>query len=184
MIHSKSDESPCPLQVIAFVSLFFILLSITAFCLETHESFHKLEKRTELVIDGNHTEEVTYYEIVTEPTLTVVEGVCVVWFIFEFLVRFTCCSNILVFVKNILNIIDFVAILPFFLDVGLSGKALGFLRVLNFVRILRIFKLMRHMVGVRVLVYTLKASVQEFCLLAVSLTIGIFVFSTLEYYTK
>lgn len=144
MIHSESYDAPsCHLQVIAFVSLFFILLSITAFCLETHESFHKLEKRTELVIDGNHTEEVTYYEIVTEPTLTVVEGVCVVWFIFEFLVRFTCCSNILVFVKNILNIIDFVAILPFFLDVGLSGKALGFLRVLNFVRILRIFKLMR-----------------------------------------
>uniref|UniRef100_A0A673YE58 Potassium voltage-gated channel subfamily C member 4 n=1 Tax=Salmo trutta TaxID=8032 RepID=A0A673YE58_SALTR len=171
-------------KVIAFVSLFFILLSITAFCLETHESFHKLEKRTELAIDGNHTEEVTYYEIVTEPTLTVVEGVCVVWFIFEFLVRFTCCSNILVFVKNILNIIDFVAILPFFLDVGLSGKALGFLRVLNFVRILRIFKLMRHMVGVRVLVYTLKASVQEFCLLAVFFGIGMLIFSTLEFYAE
>ncbi|XP_064824562.1 potassium voltage-gated channel subfamily C member 2-like [Oncorhynchus masou masou] len=171
-------------KVIAFVSLFFILLSITVFCLETHESFHTLEQRTELVNNGNHTEEVTYYETVTEPTLTVVEGVCVVWFIFEFLVRFTCCSNILVFVKNILNIIDFVAILPFFLDVGLSGNALGFLRVLNFVRILRIFKLMRHMVGVRVLVYTLKASVQEFCLLAVFFGIGMLIFSTLEFYAE
>lgn len=184
MIHSKSDESPCPLQVIAFVSLFFILLSITAFCLETHESFHMIDNRTQLEMEGNHTEEVKFYKIVTEPVLTLVEGVCVVCFIFEFLVRFTCCPNMLVFVKNILNIIDFVAILPFFLEVGLSGNALGFLRVLRFVTILRVFKLTRHMVGIRVIVYTLKASVQEFCLLAVSLTIGIFVFSTLEYYTK
>ncbi|XP_041745163.1 potassium voltage-gated channel subfamily C member 2 [Coregonus clupeaformis] len=171
-------------KVIVFVSLFFILLSITAFCLETHPNFHTMENRTKLVLEGNHTEEVTYYVMVNNPALTMVEGVCVVWFIFEFLVRFTCCPNMLVFVKNILNTIDFVAILPFFLEVGLSGNALGFLRVLSFLRILRIFKLTRHMVGMRVLVYTLKASVQEFCLLAVSLSIGILIFSTLLYYAE
>uniref|UniRef100_A0AAZ3RJW4 BTB domain-containing protein n=1 Tax=Oncorhynchus tshawytscha TaxID=74940 RepID=A0AAZ3RJW4_ONCTS len=130
--------------------------------------------------------------VVTKPILTVVEGVCVVWFTLEFFVRIVCCPDKLLFIKNMLNVIDFVAILPFYLEMGLSGLSsskaasdiLGFLRVVRFVRILRIFKLTRHFVGLRVLGHTLRASVNEFCLLIVFLALGVLIFATMIYYAE
>ncbi|XP_037627656.1 potassium voltage-gated channel subfamily C member 4 isoform X2 [Sebastes umbrosus] len=176
---------------VAFISLFFILVSITNFCLETHEAFNVLQYRKEVVGEGNDTRIVEKPEMVTKPILTVVEGVCVVWFTFEFLVRIVCCPNKLIFIKNTLNIIDFVAILPFYLEMSLkdlSSKAasdvLGFLRVVRFVRILRIFKLTRHFVGLRVLAHTLRASVNEFLLLVIFLALGVLIFATMIYYAE
>nr|XP_036855441.1 potassium voltage-gated channel subfamily C member 2 isoform X7 [Manis javanica] len=176
-------------RFIAFASLFFILVSITTFCLETHEAFNTVKNKTEPVING--TSVVLQYEIETDPALMYVEGVCVVWFTFEFLVRIVFSPNKLEFVKNLLNIIDFVAILPFYLEVGLSGLSskaakdvLGFLRVVRFVRILRIFKLTRHFVGLRVLGHTLRASTNEFLLLIIFLALGVLIFATMIYYAE
>ncbi|XP_054034349.1 potassium voltage-gated channel subfamily C member 2 isoform X3 [Dryobates pubescens] len=176
-------------RFIAFASLFFILVSITTFCLETHEAFNTIINKTEQIING--TEAVLQYEIETDPALTYVEGVCVVWFTFEFLVRVVFSPNKLEFIKNLLNIIDFVAILPFYLEVGLSGLSskaakdvLGFLRVVRFVRILRIFKLTRHFVGLRVLGHTLRASTNEFLLLIIFLALGVLIFATMIYYAE
>ncbi|XP_066489849.1 potassium voltage-gated channel subfamily C member 2 isoform X3 [Tiliqua scincoides] len=176
-------------RFIAFASLFFILLSITTFCLETHEAFNTIINKTEPSING--TEVILQYEIETDPALTYVEGVCVVWFTFEFLVRVVFSPNKIEFVKNLLNIIDFVAILPFYLEVGLSGLSskaakdvLGFLRVVRFVRILRIFKLTRHFVGLRVLGHTLRASTNEFLLLIIFLALGVLIFATMIYYAE
>ncbi|KAF5926629.1 hypothetical protein HPG69_001258 [Diceros bicornis minor] len=178
-----------PMLFIAFASLFFILVSITTFCLETHEAFNIVKNKTEPVING--TSVVLQYEIETDPALTYVEGVCVVWFTFEFLIRIVFSPNKLEFIKNLLNIIDFVAILPFYLEVGLSGLSskaakdvLGFLRVVRFVRILRIFKLTRHFVGLRVLGHTLRASTNEFLLLIIFLALGVLIFATMIYYAE
>lgn len=175
----------------AFASLFFILVSITTFCLETHEAFNVPQNRTKLVIKGNDTHEETRTEMVTKPVLILIEGICVVWFTLEFLVRVICCPDKLVFIRNSLNIIDFVAILPFYLEMGLSGLSskaasdvLGFLRVVRFVRILRIFKLTRHFVGIRVLGHTLRASVNEFLLLVIFLALGVLIFATMIYYAE
>ncbi|XP_018412750.1 PREDICTED: potassium voltage-gated channel subfamily C member 4 [Nanorana parkeri] len=178
-------------RLVAFTSLFFILLSITTFCLETHEAFIVDINITQLVIVGNVTETLVVQEVETEPILTYIEGVCVFWFTLEFLVRIACCPDKLLFIKNMLNIIDFVAILPFYLELGLSGlpskaarDALGFLRVVRFVRILRIFKLTRHFVGLRVLGHTLRASTNEFLLLIIFLALGVLIFATMIYYAE
>ncbi|XP_051886073.1 potassium voltage-gated channel subfamily C member 2-like isoform X2 [Pristis pectinata] len=178
-------------RFIAFASLLFILVSITTFCLETHEAFNEIVNKTERVKNGNSSKLIQHLEIETDPALTYVEGVCVVWFTIEFLVRVTFCPDKLEFVKNLLNIIDFVAILPFYLEVGLRGLSskaakdvLGFLRVVRFVRILRIFKLTRHFVGLRVLGHTLRASTNEFLLLIIFLALGVLIFATMIYYAE
>uniref|UniRef100_A0A8C5U1M4 Potassium voltage-gated channel subfamily C member 4 n=1 Tax=Malurus cyaneus samueli TaxID=2593467 RepID=A0A8C5U1M4_9PASS len=177
--------------VVAFASLFFILVSITTFCLETHEAFNIDVNVTETLVVGNTTTVLLTHKVETEPILTYIEGVCVLWFTLEFLVRIICCPDKLLFVKNLLNIIDFVAILPFYLEVGLSGLSskaardvLGFLRVVRFVRILRIFKLTRHFVGLRVLGHTLRASTNEFLLLIIFLALGVLIFATMIYYAE
>ncbi|XP_072528396.1 potassium voltage-gated channel subfamily C member 1b isoform X2 [Salminus brasiliensis] len=176
---------------VAFASLFFILVSITTFCLETHEAFNPIINRTVFEVVDNETVERFYPETETMVQLTYIEGVCVVWFTFEFLIRITFCPDKLKFIRNALNIIDFVAILPFYLEVGLSGLSskaakdvLGFLRVVRFVRILRIFKLTRHFVGLRVLGHTLRASTNEFILLIIFLALGVLIFATMIYYAE
>ncbi|KAJ8373857.1 hypothetical protein SKAU_G00044370 [Synaphobranchus kaupii] len=178
-------------RFVAFASLFFILVSITTFCLETHEAFNTIVNKTEAVRNSSLPNAEPQYEIETDPALTYVEGVCVLWFTIEFLVRVTFSPDKLEFVKSVLNIIDFVAILPFYLEVGLSGLSskaakdvLGFLRVVRFVRILRIFKLTRHFVGLRVLGHTLRASTNEFLLLIIFLALGVLIFATMIYYAE
>ncbi|XP_057180666.1 potassium voltage-gated channel subfamily C member 2 isoform X1 [Triplophysa rosa] len=178
-------------RFIAFASLFFILVSITTFCLETHEAFNTIINKTDSLRNDSLTDPGQQYEIETDPALTYVEGVCVLWFTFEFLVRVTFSPDKLEFVKSVLNIIDFVAILPFYLEVGLSGLSskaakdvLGFLRVVRFVRILRIFKLTRHFMGLRVLGHTLRASTNEFLLLIIFLALGVLIFATMIYYAE
>ncbi|XP_054656134.1 potassium voltage-gated channel subfamily C member 2 isoform X2 [Dunckerocampus dactyliophorus] len=178
-------------RFIAFASLFFILVSITTFCLETHEAFNTIINKTEVMRNSSLQDVGPQYEIETDPALTYVEGVCVFWFTIEFLVRVTFCPVKLEFIKSVLNIIDFVAILPFYLEVGLSGLSskaakdvLGFLRVVRFVRILRIFKLTRHFVGLRVLGHTLRASTNEFLLLIIFLALGVLIFATMIYYAE
>uniref|UniRef100_A0A1A7YJL1 Potassium voltage-gated channel, Shaw-related subfamily, member 1 n=1 Tax=Iconisemion striatum TaxID=60296 RepID=A0A1A7YJL1_9TELE len=176
---------------IALASLFFILVSITTFCLETHEAFNPIKNRTDVELVGDEMVVNFYQETETAAYLTYIEGVCVVWFTFEFLMRITFCPNKFDFIRNALNIIDFVAILPFYLEVGLSGLSskaakdvLGFLRVVRFVRILRIFKLTRHFVGLRVLGHTLRASTNEFLLLIIFLALGVLIFATMIYYAE
>ncbi|KAI2646224.1 Potassium voltage-gated channel subfamily C member 1 [Labeo rohita] len=158
----KIGMEPSPLcKWVAFASLFFILVSITTFCLETHEAFNPIINRTYVNPVDNSTSSVTF------------------------------CPDKKKFIKNTLNIIDFVAILPFYLEVGLSGLSssevkdvLGFLRVVRFVRILRIFKLTRHFVGLRMLGHTLRASTNEFLLLIIFLALGVLIFATMIYYAE
>ncbi|KAL7886808.1 hypothetical protein AOLI_G00045290 [Acnodon oligacanthus] len=178
-------------RYVAFGSLLFILISISTFCMETHEAFNTIYNKTENVTVGNVTREEIVYEVVTDSWLTYVEGVCVVWFTIEVFTRVVFCPDKAEFFKSLLNIIDFVAILPFYLEVGLSGLSskaakdvLGFLRVVRFVRILRIFKLTRHFVGLRVLGHTLRASTNEFLLLIIFLALGVLIFATMIYYAE
>ncbi|RVE68998.1 hypothetical protein OJAV_G00073380 [Oryzias javanicus] len=178
-------------RYVALASLFFILLSISTFCLETHEAFNTIYNKTENVTVGNVTHEEIVYEVVTDGWLTYVEGVCVIWFTIEVMARVIFCPDKAEFFRSALNIIDFVAIVPFYLEVALSGLSsktakdiLSFLRVVRFVRILRIFKLTRHFVGLRVLGHTLRASTNEFLLLIIFLALGVLIFATMIYYAE
>ncbi|XP_067345493.1 potassium voltage-gated channel subfamily C member 3b isoform X2 [Channa argus] len=190
MLYPLNHHAPF-FHYVAFGSLFFILISISTFCMETHEAFNTIINKTENITVGNTTREEIAYEVVTDSWLTYVEGVCVIWFTIEVLLRVTFCPDKFEFFKSTLNIIDFVAILPFYLEVGLSGLSskaakdvLGFLRVVRFVRILRIFKLTRHFVGLRVLGHTLRASTNEFLLLIIFLALGVLIFATMIYYAE
>nr|XP_020479139.1 potassium voltage-gated channel subfamily C member 3-like [Monopterus albus] len=178
-------------RYVAFASLFFILLSISTFCLETHEVFNTIYNKTENFTISNVTHEEVVFEVVTDDWLTYVEGVCVIWFTIEVLARVIFCPDKAEFFRSVLNIIDFVAIVPFYLEVALSGLSsktakdvLSFLRVVRFVRILRIFKLTRHFVGLRVLGHTLRASTNEFLLLIIFLALGVLIFATMIYYAE
>lgn len=54
------------------------------------------------------------------PIFGFAETMCIFWFTFEYILRITVAPNRLQFFCGIMNIVDLVAIIPFFLEIGLS----------------------------------------------------------------
>ena len=77
------------------------------------------------------------------------------WFALEYLARFMSCDEKKAFVKNWLNIIDVIAILPYFLMlISGRGNSSGFsstLKIFRITRIVRIFKLSNYSRSLRIL---------------------------------
>ncbi|XP_038623787.1 potassium voltage-gated channel subfamily A member 1-like [Tachyglossus aculeatus] len=189
-------ESSGPARVIAIVSVLVILISIVIFCLETLPELKDQNKDpggTPYLL-GNVT---VYYKsnILTDPFF-IVETLCIVWFSFELVVRFFACPSKAEFFKNIMNFIDIVAIIPYFITLGTElaeqggnqkgeqATSLAILRVIRLVRVFRIFKLSRHSKGLQILGQTLKASMRELGLLIFFLFIGVILFSSAVYFAE
>ncbi|XP_071530145.1 LOW QUALITY PROTEIN: potassium voltage-gated channel protein Shaw-like [Panulirus ornatus] len=188
-------------KLIAMLSVFFIVVSILSFCLKTHPNMRVpvIVNVTVSGISRNGTN-VTHWYLNKERTdphdaFFYVEAACNAWFTFEILMRFTVTPAKIDFVKNTINIIDFVATLSFYMDIILNqtqfagkednaGKAAEVIEFFSIIRILRLFKLTRHSGGLKILIHTFKASAKELTLLVFFLVLGIVIFASLVYYAE
>ncbi|XP_029570031.1 potassium voltage-gated channel subfamily S member 3-like [Salmo trutta] len=165
-------------KVIAVASLAMVLTSIVAMCIHSIPEFHQLDLNDKEIED---------------PVLAIFEAVCVVSFSVEFLVRLSVAPCPRKFLSNVLNIIDFVSIVPFYATLAFEtvdeenqelenvGKVVQILRLM---RIFRILKLARHSAGLRSLGATLRHSYHEVGLLMLFLYVGISIFSALIYFVE
>uniref|UniRef100_A0A3B5K802 BTB domain-containing protein n=1 Tax=Takifugu rubripes TaxID=31033 RepID=A0A3B5K802_TAKRU len=186
-------ESSLPARGIAIMSVLVILISIVIFCMETLPEFRKEARAFDALLSANNTASANKPNPFTDPFF-IVETLCIVWFSFELLVRFLACPSKAAFFKNILNTIDIVAIIPYFITLGLElaehqgggeqATSLAILRVIRLVRVFRIFKLSRHSKGLQILGQTLKASMRELGLLIFFLFIGVILFSSAVYFAE
>ncbi|CAO2606672.1 Potassium voltage-gated channel subfamily A member 5 [Lemmus lemmus] len=201
-------ESSGSARAIAIVSVLVILISIITFCLETLPEF-KDERELLLPAPGANGSgaDAPSYGPTVAPLLPrtladpffIVETTCVIWFTFELLVRFFACPSKAEFSRNIMNIIDIVAIFPYFITLGTElaeqqpggggqngqqAMSLAILRVIRLVRVFRIFKLSRHSKGLQILGKTLQASMRELGLLIFFLFIGVILFSSAVYFAE
>uniref|UniRef100_A0A3Q3LCT8 Potassium voltage-gated channel subfamily A member 10 n=1 Tax=Mastacembelus armatus TaxID=205130 RepID=A0A3Q3LCT8_9TELE len=185
-------ESSSAAKSVALVSVFVIVISIFIFCLETLPEFREDNDLPGLNQGINGTQG-TY---LTDPFF-IVETICIIWFCFEVCVRFVVCPSKSEFFNNIMNIIDIVSIIPYFVTLGTelattpdddvnSGQnmSLAILRIIRLVRVFRIFKLSRHSKGLQILGQTLKASMRELGLLIFFLFIGVILFSSAIYFAE
>ncbi|NP_001279328.1 potassium voltage-gated channel subfamily A member 2-like [Callorhinchus milii] len=199
-------ESSGPARAIAIVSVMVILISIVSFCLETLPMFRE-EAEHLGAPRPQHTNSTEPYQsgTFTDPFF-ILETLCIIWFSFEFLVRLFACPSKPIFFKNMMNIIDIVAIIPYFITLGTElaaqqqqhqekeegagqqqgqqAMSLAILRVIRLVRVFRIFKLSRHSKGLQILGQTLKASMRELGLLIFFLFIGVILFSSAVYFAE
>ena len=191
-------ESSGPARIIAIVSVMVILISIVSFCLETLPIFR--DENEDMHGGGvtfhTYSNSTIGYQQSTSFTdpFFIVETLCIIWFSFEFLVRFFACPSKATFSRNIMNLIDVVAIIPYFITLGTElaerqgngqqAMSLAILRVIRLVRVFRIFKLSRHSKGLQILGQTLKASMQELGLLIFFLFIGVILFSSAVYFAE
>ncbi|XP_016106925.1 potassium voltage-gated channel subfamily A member 3-like [Sinocyclocheilus grahami] len=119
-------ESSGPARGIAIVSVLVILISIVIFCLETLPEFRDDRDPTTAAPLANAT--LPFFTSPFSDPFFVVETLCIIWFSFELLVRFFACPSKATFSKNIMNIIDIVAIIPpgyyplIFTDISFNPK--------------------------------------------------------------
>ncbi|XP_032833988.2 potassium voltage-gated channel subfamily A member 1-like [Petromyzon marinus] len=189
-------ESSGAARGIAIVSVLIIVVSIIIFCVETLPMFREERENTSLAVpfvNGTEAEGAASGSSFMDPFF-IIETICIVWFSFEFTVRFLASPSKPAFFKDIMNIIDIVAIVPYFITLGTelaeqqgNGQqtmSLAIFRVVRLVRVFRIFKLSRHSKGLQILGQTLSASMRELGLLIFFLFIGVILFSSAVYFTE
>ena len=178
------------LQFVSFVSIFFIVVSITSFCLKTHPDLRipEIVNQTVRISANETTWSLQKNSTKPHPAFFYIETSANIWFTLEILIRFVVSPSKLLFCKDVINIVDVIATGSFYADlsISLSGKNLGndILEFLSMIRILRLLKLTRHSSGLRILIHTFKASAKELVLLIFFLMLFIIVFASLIFYAE
>ncbi|GFH17670.1 ion_trans domain-containing protein, partial [Haematococcus lacustris] len=122
---THAEHSPLA-QLFQLFSFSVIVLSTITFCLETIPS---IEQGPAL------------------KQLEVVDFVCLGFFTLEFLARLLCCPSLWDFARSALNIIDFVAIFPFYVQLIVAAMGVDAdsdnTRIIRLIRLLRALRLLR-----------------------------------------
>ena len=191
MLFEHPDTSRAAFCV-AVLSVVMTLVSIVLFCVETLPVF----ETTHCVVDEapnflNRRRNFLDIPNFLDPFF-IIETACTAWFTIEAIVRFAACPSKVAFWKDFKNIVDVAAVFPYYVTLfnvlwtmscegAKSSASLSFLRV---IRLVRVFKLTKHSVGLQVLVLTFKASLEGLGLFLVALFVSLLVFSSAIYYAE
>ncbi|XP_010882457.1 potassium voltage-gated channel subfamily G member 4a [Esox lucius] len=178
----ENPQSGLPGKIFACLSVVMVAVTVISLCVSTMPDLREEEERGECSQKCR--------------LMFMVETVCVAWFSMEWILRFIQARSKLEFIRGPLNIIDAMAILPYYvslvvdeddpaLDHERPGGAsyldkLGLvLRILRALRILYVMRLARHSLGLQTLGLTVRRSTREFGLLLLFLCVAVTLFSPL-----
>lgn len=140
----KSDclwwlDSAHPLvRFLEVATLLVILVSVFSFVIETIPRYNSMQQDRDT----------------THPVFFAIESFCIAWFTIEYSMRlYAAKGHRLQWMRQGLNVVDLVAIVPYYLSISLNISALSTLavvRVLRLSRVIRLFKVFRHLRGMQV----------------------------------
>jgi len=147
------------------VSTFFIVLSTVSTVISTLPSLYEYKD----IFNG-------------------IEVFTIAWFNFEYLVRFLSAPRKCRFLTKAWSIIDFLSILPFYVNLVISSSsldkeharhAISFFKILRFIRILRLLK---NSQSLQAFMFAVKTSNLNFYIVVI--IINVTLFSSLVYYAE
>ncbi|XP_039865875.1 potassium voltage-gated channel subfamily G member 3-like [Simochromis diagramma] len=160
----EEPTSSLAAQLLASVSVLFVVISMVMLCASTLPDWTALEQQS------------------------IIEAVCIGWFTAECIVHFLVSRDKWDFIQRPLNIIDLLAILPYYISVAMTSltgensqlqRAGVTLRVLRMMRIFWVIKLARHFMGLQTLGLTLRRCYREMVMLLVFVCVAMAIFSAL-----
>ncbi|MEE6474107.1 hypothetical protein FKM82_010271 [Ascaphus truei] len=166
----EEPTSSLAAQILAIVSILFVIVSMVVLCASTLPDWKTAENRS---VEEHR----------------IIEAICIGWFTAECIVRFIVSKNKCEFVKRPLNIIDLLAISPYYVSICMTvvtGENLQLqragvtLRVLRMMRIFWVIKLARHFIGLQTLGLTLKRCYREMVMLLVFICVAMAIFGALS----
>ncbi|XP_067904269.1 potassium voltage-gated channel subfamily G member 1 [Heterodontus francisci] len=179
----ENPQSGLPGKIFACLSVIFVTITVVNLSISTMPDLRAEE-------DKGECSQRCY-------NIFIVETVCVGWFSLEFALRFIQARSKFAFLRTPLNIIDIIAILPYYITLLVdttsmeNGKPGGgssyldkvglVLRVLRALRILYVMRLARHSLGLQTLGLTARRCTREFGLLLLFLCVAIALFAPLLY---
>lgn len=188
---AQPSSSPAA-KMYGIFSLTVIFLSIFSFCANTHTAFQVEDMRAGQRLQ-NDTGEDSSIKMVAHPALHYLDVGCLIFFVLELITRFLVSPNKVKFILMPMTIIEFMALLPDVVD-NLARllsatytehqKIVWFISFMKLLRVFRIFRLMRHIPGLWILFYTLKASIKDLLLLLLFVFVGMLVFSSLIFFAE
>uniref|UniRef100_A0A671SRN2 Potassium voltage-gated channel subfamily G member 2-like n=1 Tax=Sinocyclocheilus anshuiensis TaxID=1608454 RepID=A0A671SRN2_9TELE len=177
----ENPHSGIPGKIFACLSVVFVAITAVTLCVSTMPDLREEEER------------VSRHSL----SCIIIKIVCVGWFSLEFLLRFIQTQSKCMFLRTPLNIIDVVAILPYYItlivdSVSVSDRPAGsgnnylekvglVLRVLRASRIFYVMRLARHSLGLQTLGLTVRRCTREFGLLLLFLCVAMALFSPLVF---
>ena len=112
------------------------------------------------------------------------ESACVIVFTAELLIRFYVCPMKKKFMRDAMNIIDTLAILPYYITLIVTsfGVETSYIQILKVLRVIRILKLTRNSRRLRCLLLTLRRCAVDIVFLYCICLLAIILFGTAVYY--
>eukprot|EP00605_Chrysophyceae_sp_TOSAG23-4_P001978 GSChrysophyteH1.ASY1.ANO1.2192.1 assembled CDS len=168
------------ITVVTFVSVMIYV------CASVPEFLHEVD--TCAVPACDNVVDLCVGEVICEPEPPTwfphVEKICLNIFVADYFIRFFLVVTVWFYESHIMNLVDLIAILPFFIEqVGLQdGNTLSIIRVLRLARILRVLKLGKGSKGVQVLLATMIASFPAILILGFFSLIGVTLLGALQYF--
>ncbi|XP_039592658.1 potassium voltage-gated channel subfamily G member 2 isoform X1 [Polypterus senegalus] len=179
----ENPHSGIPGKIFACLSIIFVAITAVTLCISTMPDLREEEEKGECSQRCHN--------------IFVLETVCVGWFSLEFFLRFIQTQSKCVFLRTPLNIIDIMAILPYYItlivdSLSIRKKTVGsgnnylekvglVLRVLRALRIFYVMRLARHSLGLQTLGLTVRRCTREFGLLLLFLCVAMALFSPLVF---
>eukprot|EP00794_Sanderia_malayensis_P006411 gene6411-7142_t len=166
-------ETSLRARVITFIGILMLVISIILSCAESLPPIEHPKTDEELHI---------------RKLVNIVNNACYIWFTIELILRFAGAVEKVRFFKSILNLIDLIAIIPFYLQLVIAWNSkmtsLSILRMFRLFRIVRLLKFSRYSRGIRALLFTLYASSHELTLLCFIIIISTVVSGAITYYVE
>jgi len=120
-------------------------------------------------------------------TFFLIDTACVAYFTLDLVLRIMSTPSLTNFLKIVLNWFDFLAIVPFYVELIVgreNASGLAAFRILRLFRITRLFKLIRHSSRMMLMMEVVSNCLSELVMLFLTWVMGTLIFGTIMFYIE